>query len=94
MRNCDLERRFLSETVNPVDTLNQANVDEKGYYNHLKLTNMTRAINNNSGRVYKNVNTVIKKPSLIIEKFNSCMNNGNAFIKGHLNICRAKINNT
>ena len=81
MRNCNLQPRLSSETLNPVDAINQANVDEKRYYNHLKITNMTRSINNNSGRVYKNFNTVLKKPSLIIEKSNFCMNNGNAFTK-------------
>ena len=42
IKNCDLQRRLLSETLNPLDALNQAIIDEKGYYNHLKLTNMTR----------------------------------------------------
>ena len=31
MKNCDLQRRLLSETLNPVDALNQAIIDEKGY---------------------------------------------------------------
>ena len=58
MKNCDLQRRLLSETLNPVDALNQAIIDEKGYYNHLNLTNMTRSFNTtgSSGRVYKNFN--------------------------------------
>ena len=38
MKNCDLQRRLLSDTLNPLDALNQAIIDEKGYYNHLKLT--------------------------------------------------------
>ena len=64
MRNRDLQRRLLSETLNPVDALNQAIIDEKGYYNYLKLTNMTRANNNNSVRVYKIYISVKKEPSL------------------------------
>ena len=51
MRNCDLQRRILLETLNPVNALNQVIFDEKGYYNHPKLTNMTRA-NKNSSRKY------------------------------------------
>ena len=49
MKNCDLQRRLLSETLDRVDELNQSIIDEKGYDNHLKLTNMTRASNVNSG---------------------------------------------
>ena len=30
MKNCDLQRRLLSETLNPMDVLNQAIIDEKG----------------------------------------------------------------
>ena len=58
MKNCDLQRRLLSETLNPLDALNQAIINEKDYYNHLKLTNMTRSFNTtgNSGRVYKSFN--------------------------------------
>ena len=92
MKNCDLQRRLLSETLNPLDALNQAIIDEKGYYNHLKLTNMTRSFitTGNSGRGYKNFNNVKKEPSLNIERSNTCMKCGNAFTKGHLNVCPAK----
>ena len=31
MKNCDSPRRLLSETLNSVDALNQANIDEKSY---------------------------------------------------------------
>ena len=44
--NCSLQRRLSSETLNPVYELNQGIFDEKGYYNHPKLTNMTRVNNN------------------------------------------------
>ena len=62
MKNCDLQRRLLSETLNPMDALNQSIIDEKGYYKHLKLTNMTRSFNTtgSSGRVYKKFNNVKK----------------------------------
>ena len=92
LKNCDLQRRLLSETLNPVDALNQAIIDEKGYNNHLKLTNMTRSFNTtgSSGRVFKNFNNVKKEPSLNIERSNTCLKCGNAFTKGHLNVCPAK----
>ena len=45
MKNCDLQRRLLSETFNPVEALDEAIIDKKGYYNHLKLTSMTRSFN-------------------------------------------------
>ena len=63
MKNCDLQRRLISETFNPLDALNQAIIDEKSYCNHLKLTNMTRSFNTteSSGRVYKNFNNVKKR---------------------------------
>ena len=90
MKNCDLQRRQLSETLNPVDALIQAIIDEKGYNNHLNLTNMTRASNVNSGRVSKNLNAEKKEPSLNIERSNTCMNCGNAFTKGYLNVFRRR----
>ena len=92
MKNCDLQRRLLSETLNLMVALNQAIIDEKSYYNHLKLTNMTRSFNTtgSSGRVYKNFNNVKKEPSLNIERSNTWMKCGNAFTKGHLNVCPAK----
>ena len=43
-----------------------------------------------SVRVYKNFNNVKKEPSLNIEGSKTCMKCGNAFTKGHLNVCPAK----
>ena len=45
MKNCELQRRLLSESLYQVDALNQAIIDENSYYNHLKLTNMTISFN-------------------------------------------------
>ena len=75
-----------------MDALSQAIIDKKGYYNHLKLTNMTRSFNTtgSSDRVYKNFYNVKKEPNLNIERSNTCMKCGNAFTKGHLNMCPAK----
>ena len=38
MRNTDTQRKLLSTTVSPTEALNQALVDERGYFNHQKLT--------------------------------------------------------
>ena len=59
-RNCDLEWSLLSVTVNPVDALNQVIMDEKRYFNHQKLTNLTRANNssNYNGKMNKNFDPV------------------------------------
>ena len=87
--NCDLQWRLLSGTLNPVDALSQAIVDEKGFFSHQKLTNLTKANNsfNNNGEMYKkNINPVKIEPSLNIEKSNSRMKCGNAFTKGHKNV--------
>ena len=90
MKNCDSQRRLLSETLNPVDALNRAIIDKKSYYNHLKRTNITRATNFNSGRVYKSFKTLEKEPSLNVQRSNTCMKCENAFTKEHLNVCPAK----
>ena len=60
IRNCDLQLRLLSETLNPVDALNQAIIDETGYLNHKKLTNLTRAnkSSNYNGKMYQNFSPV------------------------------------
>ena len=92
MKNCDLQRRLLSEFLNPVDALNQAIIDKKGCYYHLKETNIARSFNTAgcSGRVYIIFNNVKKEPTLNIERSNTCMKCGNAFTKVHLNVCPAK----
>ena len=86
MRSCDLQLRLVLEALSPVDAFNQAIIDEKGYYNHLKLTNMTRANNN------KNFNTVKKEPSMNIEKSNPCMKCGNFFCQRTLECLLSKGN--
>ena len=88
MKNCYHQQRLLSETLN---TVNHAIIDEKGYYINLKLTNMTRVNNNNSGRAYKSFDSVkLQEPNLNIWYSISWMMCGNAFTKGHLNVCPAK----
>ena len=88
MRNCDLQRRLLWQTRIPVDALIQAIIAKN--YNNLKLTNKTRANNNNRGRVYKNLKTVKTESNLNIENSNTCMKCGKVLSKRHLNFFPAK----
>ena len=91
MKNTDTQRKLLSGTISPLDALNQALIDEKGYFNHQKVTNMSRSSTKwTTLKHFNNHNQIKKKPSLNIERSNSCMKCGNAFTKGHLNVCPAK----
>ena len=91
MKNTDTQRKLLSATISPSKALNQALIDEKGYFNHQKLTNMSRSSTNGTTfKSFSNHNHIKKKPSLNIERSNSCMKCGNTFTKGHLNVCPAK----
>ena len=91
MKNTDTQRKLLSATISPSEALNQALIDEKGYFNHQKLTNMSRSSTNGTTfKSFSNHNHIKKEPSLNIERSNSCMKCGNTFTKGHLNVCPAK----
>ena len=91
MKNTDTQRKLLSATISPSEALNQALIDEKGYFNHEKLTNMSRSSTNGTTfKSFNNHNQIKKEPSLNIERSNSCMKCGNAFTKGHSNVCPAK----
>ena len=91
MKNTDTQRKLLSATISPSEALNQALIDEKGYFNHHKLTNMSRSSTNGTTfKSFNNHNQIKKEPSLNIERSNSCMKCGNTFTKGHLNVCPAK----
>ena len=91
MRNTDTQRKLSSATISPTEALNQALIDEKGYFNHQKLTNMARSsINRSSFKSFNNHNQIKKEPSLNIECSNPCMKCGNSITKRHLNVCPAK----
>ena len=91
MKNTDTQRKLLSATISPSEALNQALIDKKGYFNHQKLTNMSRSSTNGTTfKSFSNHNHIKKEPSLNIESSNSCMKCGNTFTKGHLNVCPAK----
>ena len=91
MKNTDTQRKLLSATISPSEALNQALIDEKGYFNHQKLTNMSRSSTNGTTfKSFSNHNQIKKEPSLNIERSNSCMKCRNTFTKGNLNLCPAK----
>ena len=91
LKNTDTQRKLLSATISQSEALNQALIDEKGYFNHQKLTNMSRSSTNGTIFIsFNNCNQIKKEPSLNIERSNSCMKCGNVFTKGHLNVCPAK----
>ena len=83
--------KLLSATISPTEALNKALIDEKGYFNHQKLTNMARlSTNGPTFKSFHNHNQIKKEPSLNIERRNACMKCGNPFTKGHINVCPAK----
>ena len=91
MNNTDTQRKLLSASISPSEALNQVLIDEKGYFNHQKLTNMSRSSTNGTTfESFNNHNQIKNEPSVNIERSNSYMKCGNTFTKGHLNDCPAK----
>ena len=91
MRKTDTQRKVLSATISPTEAHNQALIDEKGYFNHQKMTNLARSSTiGTTFKSFNNYNQIKKEPSLNIERSNTCMKCGNPFTKGHLNVCPAK----
>ena len=91
MKNTDTQRKLLSATISPSEALTQALIDEKGYFDHQKLTNMSRSSTNGTTfKSFYNHNHIKKEPSLNIERSNSCMKCENTFTKGPLNVYSAK----
>ena len=72
MRNYDIQRKILTETLPPREALNVALIDEKRILNHLKLTNNFES---NGPTVHKSHNhfNAIREPTLNIERCNTCM---------------------
>ena len=89
MRNNDIQRKIVTETLPPREALNVALIDEKGTLNHLKLTNNFEC---NGPPVHKSHNqfNVKIEPTLKIERSNTCMKCGGTFSKRHLAVCPAK----
>ena len=89
MKNCDIQRKLLKETLPPREALNVALIDEKGILNHLKLTNNFKSNGSSVHKSHSDFN-VKKEPTLNVEKSNNCMKCGGIFSKGHLAVCPAK----
>ena len=70
MRNSETERKLLSSTVGQSEALNQDLIDEKGFFNHQKLTKMAKATNGSSFKPFHGNNHVKKEPSLNIKRSN------------------------
>ena len=89
IKNYNIQRKLLTETLPPREALNVALKDAKGILNHLKLTNNFKS---NGPTVHKSNNhfNVKREPILNIERSNNCMKCGGTFSKGHLAVCPAK----
>ena len=89
MKNYDIQRKLLTEILPPREALNVELIDEKGFLNHLKLTNNFKS---NGSSVHKPHSrfTVKREPTLNIEKSNTCMKCSGTFSKGHLAVYPAK----
>ena len=89
MKNYDIQRKLLTETLPPREALNVALIDEKEILNHLKLINNFKSNGSSVHKSHCHFN-VKREPTLNIEKSNNCMNCGGIFSKGHLAVCPAK----
>ena len=89
MKNSDIQRKLLTETLPTQEALNVALIDEKGITNHLK---MTKTFKSNELSVNKHFHqfNVKREPTLNIERRNTCMKCDGKFSKGHLAVCLAK----
>ena len=45
LRNSETQRKLLSANISPSQALGLALIDDKGYFNHQKLTNMAKSTN-------------------------------------------------
>ena len=89
MKNSDIQRKLLTETLPPLEALNVALIDEKGITNHIKMTSTFKSNGYSSNKSFNHFN-VKREPTLNIERTNTCMKCGGNFTKGHLAVCPAK----
>ena len=89
MKKSDIQRKHLTETLPPWETLNVALIDEKKISNHLKTTNSFKSNGSSVNKSYIPFN-VKREPTLNIERSNICIKCGWNFLKGHLVVCPAK----
>ena len=67
MKNYDIQRKLLTETLSPREALNVALIDEKGILNHLKLSNNFKSNGSSVLKSHSHFN-VKREPTLNIEK--------------------------
>ena len=89
MKNSDIQRKFLTEPLPPLEALNVALIDEKGITNHMKMTSTFKFNGYSSKKSFNHFN-VKREPTLNIERNNTCIKCGGKFCKGHLAVCPAK----
>ena len=88
MKNYNILRKLLTETLPPREALNLALIDEKGNFNHLQLTNKFKSNGSSLHKPHSHFNAK-REPTLNIEKSNNCMKCGGTFSKGHIAVCSA-----
>ena len=89
MKNSDIQRKLLTETLAPLEALNVALIDEKGITNHMKMTSTFKSNGYSSINPFNHFN-IKREPTLNIERSNTCMKCGGTFSNGHLAVCPAK----
>ena len=89
MKNSNIQRKLLTETLPPLEALNVALIDEKGITNHIKMTSTFKSNGYSSNKSFNHFN-VKREATLNIERTNTCMKCGGNFTKGHLAVCPAK----
>ena len=89
MKNYDIRRKLLTETLPPREALNVALIDKKGILNHLKLTNNFKSNGSSVHQPHSHFN-IKREPTLNIEKSNTCMKCGGTVSKDHLAVCPAE----
>ena len=89
MKNSDIQRKLLTETLPPLEALNVALIDEKGITNHNKMTNAFKSNGYSSNKSFNHFD-VKREPTLNIERNNTCTKCGGNFSKRHLAVCCAK----
>ena len=66
MKNSDIQRKLLTETLPPLEALNVALIDEKGITNHIKMTSTFKSNGYSSNKSFNHFN-VKREPTLNIE---------------------------
>ena len=87
MKNYNIRKKLLTNTLSPMDAFNVALIDEMGMSNHLKTINNFKipwnVVNNSNRRIFN----VKRKPAFSIERGFLCIICGKNFTKGLLPVC-------